>query len=795
LAASGDVCVHCQKEIPMTAPHRYRLAHRALAAIAALALGTGLAIAFAAPASAAAINVSTEAELATALADPSTTSVTLLQSITVAAATLEMSAPSVQLNLFGFTLTTYNFTVDSGSALTIIDSTGTTGTLIADASALTNDAGIQVPAGASLDIKSGTVTATGGLAGAGIGGPQFFVAAGAITVDGGTVTANGGGFGAGIGGGRGEPATTVTINGGTVTANGGGGAGDGAAGIGSGSDMNGVAAGTININGGNVTANGGVGPTTSGAGIGGGSVDAPGGHVTITAGTVHANGGSSSPNFGSAAIGGSDGGAGGSLDIQGGTVTANGGLDSAGIGGSDSAGATVTVEGGTITATGGFGGAGIGGGYNAAGGTFTANGGSITATSGFGAAGIGGGYNNNTGVGGAGADVTIDVGASVTASSTSAGLTGTSAIGGGGSSAVFGSLVVGGTLTASSELIVAGGFDATIESTGILQGAGAVNGAGNIINHGIIKNTSVTDVLDTAGGLNITDHDYLVTFDGNDASATPLSTPVRLYATTFASGNRTMPTVTRTDWALSSWNAASNGSGTTFGTTSAVSANRTVYAQWAKESLVITPSAPTVVAGDELTFTVEAFTPGDVSLGDFTSQVDFTSDDPDDVASPIDPTTFGFIDAGTHTFTATLKSDPTVVGTVQITVTPNLAIIGTLTLTPSQTIVQQGGTVTFITSGTDIFGNPLGNASSSATLTSNFAVDQISGNSITFPHASTHVITTTLGGVTATVDITVDPVLGLTGVEAIPTIAMGVAMLVSGVVLLAFYFFRRRRTA
>jgi uncharacterized repeat protein (TIGR02543 family) len=800
MSASGDDCVLCQKEIPMTASHRYRLAHRAIAATAAVALGAGLAIAFAAPASAVAVNVGSDAELTAALAASSTTSVTLLQSITVAASTLVMSAPSVQLDLDGFTLTTQNFSVGSGSALTIVDSAGG-GTLVANASAILDVAGIQVPSSASLDIKSGTVTATGGTigvtndGGAGIGTAAFGGTAGAITIDGGTVTATGGPFGAGIGGGRGEPASTVTINGGTVTANGGGGAGDGAAGIGSGSDMNGVAAGTITINGGNVTANGGVGPTTSGAGIGGGSVNAPGGAVTITAGTVHANGGNGSPDFGSAGIGGSDGGAGGSLDVQGGTVTATGRIDSAGIGGSDAAGGTVTVEGGTVTATGGVAGAGIGGGSNAAGGSFTATGGSITATGGFGGAGIGGGYDENSGGGGAGAAVTIDLGASVTASSTNASATNASAIGGGGTSGAFGSLVVGGTLTASSTLTVPVLFDATIEPTGVLQGAGTVNGAGNIINQGIIKNTAVTDGLDTPGGLNITDHDYLVTFDGNDASATPTSTPVRLYATTFATGNRTLPTVTRTDWDFSSWNSAADGTGNEFVSTSGVSGNRTVYAQWTKEHLVITPSASSFEAGSEETFTVEAFTPENVSLGDYTSLVTFSTSDPTDIPIPVMLNEFQFRTAGTDTITATLNSDPTIIGTVDVTVTPDFDDVATLTVTPSQTVVQQGGTVTFTTSGADVFGNSLGNASSEATLSSSYAVDQISGNSITFPHASTHVITSSLGGATATVDITVDPVLGLTGVEVIPAIGMGIAMLASGIVLLAFYFFRRRRAA
>lgn len=743
-----------------------------------------------APASAATITVASESDLTTALAAPGSNTVVLSSSITVAASTLEISSTSVVLDLAGFNLIANNITVDSGSALTIADSSDSSGVLLANASTLTDNAGIQVSDGASLDITGGTVTADGGQMGAGIGGTQFFTPAGAITIDGGTVHAFGGGFAAGIGGGRGEPATTVTINGGTVSATGGGNGGsDGAAGIGSGSDMNGVAAGTITINGGTVTATGGTGVTTTGAGIGGGSVNAPGGDVTITAGTVNAFGGSHSPGFGSAGIGGSDGGSGGSLDVQGGTVTAIGGVDSAGVGGSDSVGATVTVEGGSLTATGGFNGAGIGGGFNENGGSFTSTGGTISATGGFGAAAIGGGGDSNTGAGGNGANVAIDFGSSVTVAST-----GSPAIGGGGTNNNFGSLVIGGDLTLNSELLVPSGFDATVEATGVIQGTGTLDGDGNVINHGIIKNASVTDVLDTVGGLTISDHDYLVEFDGNDASATPAFTGVRLYATTFATGNRTIPTVTRTGWAFGSWNSAADGSGNEFVPTSGVSGDRTVYAKWTKAHLVVTPSATPVEAGTEVTFTAEEFSPANVSLGDVTGQVTFSTNQPSDTIDGANPAGFTLFTAGSDTITATLNSDADISGTVDVTVTPAFDHIQTLTLTPSQTLVKQGGTVTFTTSGTDIYGNSLGNANSHATLTSNFAVDQISGNSITFPHASSHIITSTIGATSTTVTITVDPVLGLTGVEVVPAIATGISLLGSGVVLLVFFLLRRRRT-
>ena len=153
-----------------------------------------------------------------------------------------------------------------------------------------NCAGISAPGGyngpyaaavigTTLSIDgTGTLTATGGDLGAGIGGSGYRSSTnggGTITINSGAVTAIGGDGGAGIGGG-GAPAGiegsggAITINGGTVTARG----GLGSAGIGGGNVGPG---GTITIKSGTVTADGGY----EAAGIGGGSMK-PGGHITIT---------------------------------------------------------------------------------------------------------------------------------------------------------------------------------------------------------------------------------------------------------------------------------------------------------------------------------------------------------------------------------------------------------------------------------------------------------------------------------------------------------------------------------
>ena len=179
----------------------------------------------------------------------------------------------------------------------------------------------------------------------------------------GSLTATGGKFGAGIGGGTGGSGKNITITGGTVNAKG----GLEGAGIGGGTGGSGEA---ITINGGTVEATGG----KFGAGIGGG-LNGVGKNITIKGGTVNAAGGDN----GGAGIGGGSWGNGEDITIKGGTVEANGGLFGAGIGGGNAAsiggsGKNITITGGTVKAAGGERGAGIGGGSWGSGSNVTVSG-------------------------------------------------------------------------------------------------------------------------------------------------------------------------------------------------------------------------------------------------------------------------------------------------------------------------------------------------------------------------------------------------------------------------------------
>ena len=213
--------------------------------------------------------------------------------------------------------------------------------------------------------EAGSLTATGGDWGAGIGNGGYYGNGGNrsgenITITGGSVTATGGDYAAGIGGGYYGSGKNITIKGGTVTATGG----------------------------------------DEGAGIGGGYYG-NGENIKITDGTVNATGG-----WGGAGIGGGgsyDGCSGKNITITGGTVTAGGGYRGAGIGGGiRGVGDHITITGGKVTAEGGISGAGIGGGYWGRGRNITVSGAAqVTAVagksdednfSGFGAT-IGDGYN------------------------------------------------------------------------------------------------------------------------------------------------------------------------------------------------------------------------------------------------------------------------------------------------------------------------------------------------------------------------------------------------------------------
>ena len=190
-----------------------------------------------------------------------------------------------------------HITVSSGAAVSV---SGDVDLYIEGSSVLQsgeNCAGIQKEDDGQLTIDgSGSLEATGGQSGAGIGG-AFHKSGNNITINGGKIIAQsttGNGWGAGIGGGNGGNGNNITINGGDVTAIG----GSEAAGIGGGIH---ASAENITINGGTVTAKAGGGA----AAIGGGHANPDGGKATninLVGGDITVQ-----SNHGVATIGGVDG--------------------------------------------------------------------------------------------------------------------------------------------------------------------------------------------------------------------------------------------------------------------------------------------------------------------------------------------------------------------------------------------------------------------------------------------------------------------------------------------------------
>ena len=340
-------------------------------------------------------------------------------------------------------------------------------------------AGLEKTSTGKLTLKddnkeAGSLMATGGMSGAGIGG-GFQGNGENITITGGTVDATGGYGSAGIGGGKEGKGENITITGGTVNATSNDGAGIGGGLLGSGEN--------IAITGGTVNATG-----TDGAGIGGGN-GSVGKNITITGGTVTAAGG-----FGNAGIGGGNGSDGENITIIGGRVTATGGEFAAGIGGSNGgSGNNITITGGTVTATGGDKGAGIGGGDEGGGGNnITIKGGTVTATGGGnrgnGGAGIGGGS------GGSLENITI-TGGSVTATG------GDYAAGIGGGSVSF----WGGNVGSGKNITINGG---SVTATGGYGGGAGIGGGENgngediTINGGTVNAAGAYGGAGIGGGLN-----------------------------------------------------------------------------------------------------------------------------------------------------------------------------------------------------------------------------------------------------------------------------------------------------
>lgn len=207
------------------------------------------------------------------------------------------------------------------------------------------------------------------------------------------------------------------------------------------------------------------------------------------------------------------------------------------------------------------------------------------------------------------------------------------------------------------------------------------------------------------------------------------------------------------------------------------------------DTLTVTSDGTVPVAGIPATVTPESTLPTTVAAGErFRYHVDIEG-------SPAPTVTFdGELPAGL-TFdpeTGDITGIPTKAGqsviritadngvgfpavsTVAIDVTPGA--LDALTLDTAGTgdddgtiTAQQGTTIRVAATGTDAYGNELATPGD-VVLTSSVASDEIHGDTVTFHHASPHVITATVGSVSASLTVEVSPTAVVTPPTTAPTV-------------------------
>src|SRR5690554_306228 len=590
-------------------------------------------------------------------------------------------------------------------------------------------------------------------------GPGIRTTNAELIINGGTILVDSMGGHAGIGGAEGSAASaggdggTTVINSGSVTVRGGG--------VGIGGGLGGNAVTTSDLggrggNGGSTTITGGTVTVSGnyGAGIGGGeggdSQSRPGGKggdggaTTVTGGTLNSSGGQG------AGIGG---GAGGNTH----------GFTQAGLGGD---GGTVTIAGATVRATGGAG-AGIGGGEGGptvsgiggnggAGGTVTIAAGELVAHGEFGA-GVGGGDGGWTpeprvagrhpGRGGDAAAVRVEEVALVTASRTPSSATAV-AIGPGDGEAIgdYFPMHLDGQLT-----LPAGQFLRVRDAMPSFYGHSNISGSGTIIGSGTIRNEStITPHVDD--DVTVTVNNHYVTFNSGSSQASPLSQVVRVLAPTFDEGDRSFPAnPTIVSNSFQGWTIHADGTGGSPTPASPLSGHPTFYGQWAFPTFELSADDATPFVGDPVTFraTVENGDPTVDLSGEFTFTTDATSADMTD-------NEVTFTKPGTWTVTATHD-----VSGIELTLPVTAGLDRTtpadITLNLSANTTAVDSTVTFDVTGTDAWGNDLGDLTDLASISSDHPSDAIGpGNSIHLTASKAHLITATIGGVSDSDTITVE---------------------------------------
>ena len=162
-------------------------------------------------------------------------------------------------------------------------------------------------------------------------------------------------------------------------------------------------------------------------------------------------------------------------------------------------------------------------------------------------------------------------------------------------------------------------------------------------------------------------------------------------------------------------------------------------------SLTVSPAKATVTAGSAKTYTVKGYDAWGNTLGDVASSTTFTITNGTCTRASCTSTT-----AGTQTVTAT---DGSATATATLTIDPGP--VATLTVSPSTATVTAGDAQTYTATGSDQWGNTLGDVTSSTTFT--ITNGTCTGASCTSTTAGSQTVTATDGSATATATLTVDP--------------------------------------
>ncbi|MGZ0711711.1 hypothetical protein ACWPKO_25600 (plasmid) [Coraliomargarita sp. W4R53] len=337
--------------------------------------------------------------------------------------------------------------------------------------------------------------------------------------------------------------------------------------------------------------------------------------------------------------------------------------------------------------------------------------------------------------------------------------------------------------------------DFAAENNGLIEVDGDLFGDA-ITNNGTIR-PSANVTADSVAG-----NSFEITFDDNYSDGPPPESGI-VYAPTIADAAESLPIPARAGLVIAEWNTAADGTGTpltedTMLSSVAIHGEVTVYAIWQEQVVLLNPSNTALTAGDDETFTVTRNEPFGES-SDLTRDSTFTSSNTSD---QVNRSTITFTEAGTRTITATYGTT-----TLTASVSARAAATSSIAATPSATSVDEGGSITLTVTGTDEYGNPTEVDVTDVVVTSDVSTDEISGLTVTFPHASSHVLTVSLGdniSTTTTIEVIPTPapaLLPATGgelpatggeVPATPLVA-GVILTLLGAAVLALTAHRRIR--